>query len=265
MDGALEHNSLLTVKDVQKSFGGLVAINGVSFALEEGQIKSIIGPNGAGKTTLLNLIMGVYSAEAGKISFNNHSIERLKPHQIASLGVSRTFQTIALFENMSVIENVMVGRHVRTRSEFFSNSFLLPGAKAEEASIAQTAWEKLDLVGLKERGIEAVTALTFAEQRLLEVARALATDPKLILLDEPAAGLNMTEIKMISQLVRKIRDQGATVILVEHQMDLVMDISDEVLVLNYGTKIAEGKPKEIQNNQEVITAYLGEKIEIAKD
>lgn len=259
------HNSLLTVEDVQKSFGGLVAINRLSFTLEEGQIKSIIGPNGAGKTTLLNLIMGVYSPETGNIVFDNHRIERLKPYQIASLGISRTFQTIALFENMSVIENVMVGRHVRTRSEFFSNSFLLRQARIEEAAIARIAWEKLDLVGVKERGLEAATALTFAEQRLLEIARALATDPKLILLDEPAAGLNMTEIKMISHLVRRIRAQGVTVILVEHQMDLVMDISDEILVLNYGTKIAEGKPDDIQNNQEVITAYLGEKIEIAKD
>jgi len=255
----------LTVEDVQKSFGGLVAINRLSFTLEEGQIKSIIGPNGAGKTTLLNLIMGVYSPETGNIVFDNHRIERLKPYQIASLGISRTFQTIALFENMSVIENVMVGRHVRTRSEFFSNSFLLRRARIEETAIARIAWEKLDLVGVKERGLEAATALTFAEQRLLEIARALATDPRLILLDEPAAGLNMTEIKMISQLVRNIRAQGVTVILVEHQMDLVMDISDEILVLNYGTKIAEGKPGEIQNNQEVITAYLGEKIEIAKD
>lgn len=255
----------MTVEDVQKSFGGLVAINRLSFTLEEGQIKSIIGPNGAGKTTLLNLIMGVYSPETGNIVFDNHRIERLKPYQIASLGISRTFQTIALFENMSVIENVMVGRHVRTRSEFFSNSFLLRQARIEEAAIARIAWEKLDLVGVKERGLEAATALTFAEQRLLEIARALATDPKLILLDEPAAGLNMTEIKMISHLVRRIRAQGVTVILVEHQMDLVMDISDEILVLNYGTKIAEGKPDDIQNNQEVITAYLGEKIEIAKD
>lgn len=255
----------MTVEDVQKSFGGLVAINRLSFTLEEGQIKSIIGPNGAGKTTLLNLIMGVYSPETGNIVFDNHRIERLKPYQIASLGISRTFQTIALFENMSVIENVMVGRHVRTRSEFFSNSFLLRRARIEETAIARIAWEKLDLVGVKERGLEAATALTFAEQRLLEIARALATDPRLILLDEPAAGLNMTEIKMISQLVRNIRAQGVTVILVEHQMDLVMDISDEILVLNYGTKIAEGKPGEIQNNQEVITAYLGEKIEIAKD
>lgn len=265
MKSKLGYNSLLTVEDVEKSFGGLVAINHVSFVLKEGQIKSIIGPNGAGKTTLLNLIMGVYSPEAGKIFFSTHRIEKLKPHQIASLGISRTFQTIALFENMSVVENVMVGRHVRTRSEFFSNSFLLRRARIEEEAIAQDAWEKLALVGLKERGLEPVSALTFAEQRLLEIARALATDPKIILLDEPAAGLNATEIKMMSQLIQKIRAQGITVILVEHQMGLVMDISDEISVLNYGTKIAEGKPNEIQNNQEVIKAYLGEKIEIAKD
>ena len=259
------YNSLLTVEDVEKSFGGLVAINRVTFTLEEQQIKSIIGPNGAGKTTLLNLIVGVYSPGGGKILFHNHQIEKLKPHQIASLGISRTFQTIALFENMSVVENVMVGRHVRTRSEFFSNSFLFRRARIEEAAIARIAWEKLDLVGLKERGLEPVSALTFAEQRLLEIARALATDPKVILLDEPAAGLNATEIKMMSQLIQTIRGQGVTILLVEHQMGLVMDISDEILVLNYGTKIAEGKPSEIQNNLEVITAYLGEKIEIDKD
>ncbi len=255
---------LLSVENVHKSFGGLIAINQLSFKIHEGQIKSVIGPNGAGKTTLLNLIMGVDTAEAGKIIFDRQSIERMKPHQIASLGISRTFQTIALFENMSVIENVMVGRHVRTRSEFLSNSFLLPRARNEEAAITRMAWEKLDLVGLKARGSETASALTFAEQRSLEIARALASDPKLLLLDEPAAGLNRTEIKMISQLVRTIRDQAVTVILVEHQMDLVMDISDEILVLNYGTKIAEGTPGEIQANEEVITAYLGEKIDIAK-
>jgi len=260
----LGHNTLLAVENIQKNFGGLNAINKVSFTLEEGRIKSIIGPNGAGKTTLLNLIMGVYSTEAGKIVFQDHPIERLKPHQIASLGIVRTFQTIALFENMTVLENVMVGRHVRTRSGFFSNSFLFPRAKLEEAEIARTAWEKLELVGLRERGRESASALTFAEQRLLEIARAMASDPKLVLLDEPAAGLNKTEVKIISQLVRTIRGGGVTVILVEHQMDLVMDISDEIVVLNYGTKIAEGKPKEIQNNQEVITAYLGEKIEVAE-
>lgn len=259
------HNSLLTVEDVQKSFGGLVAIDHVSLALREGQIKSIIGPNGAGKTTLLNLLMGIYPPDKGKIIFNTHRIEKLKPHQIASLGISRTFQTIALFENMSVIENVMVGRHVRTRSEFFSNSFLLRRARIEEDNIVQDAWERLALVGLKERGLEPSSALTFVEQRLLEISRALATDPKLILLDEPAAGLNATEIKMMSQLIQQIRAEGITVILVEHQMSLVMDISDEILVLNYGSKIAEGKPSEIQNNQEVINAYLGEKIEIVKD
>jgi ABC-type branched-subunit amino acid transport system ATPase component len=259
------NSSLLTVEEVEKSFGGLVAINHVSFTMGEGQIKSIIGPNGAGKTTLLNLIMGVYSPEAGKILFNHHRIEKLKPHQIASLGISRTFQTIALFENMSAVENVMVGRNVRTRSEFFSNSFLLRRARIEEDAIAQNAWEKLYLVGLKERGSELASALTFAEQRLLEIARALSTDPKLILLDEPAAGLNATEIRMMSQLIQRMRTKGITILLVEHQMGLVMDISDEILVLNYGTKIAEGKPREIQNNQEVINAYLGEKIEIAKD
>lgn len=265
MNGGVDNNSLLIVEDVEKIFGGLVAINHLSFTIDEGQIKSIIGPNGAGKTTLLNLIMGVYSPDRGKILFDAHRIEKLKPYQIASFGISRTFQTIALFENMSVVENVMVGRHVRTRSEFFSNSFLFRRARTEENAISKMAWEKLDLVGLKERGWEPAPALTFAEQRLLEIARALATDPKLLLLDEPAAGLNMTEIKMISQLVQKIRAQGVTVILVEHQMDLVMDISDEILVLNYGTKIAEGKPREIQNNPEVIRAYLGEKIDIAKD
>jgi ABC-type branched-subunit amino acid transport system ATPase component len=260
----VEYNALLTATEVKKSFGGLTAINHVSFSLREGQIKSIIGPNGAGKTTLLNLIMGIYPPDSGKIAFLNQSIERLKPHHIASLGISRTFQTIALFENMSVVENVMVGKHVRTKSEFFSNSFLLRRAKIEEDLISRDAWEKLALVGLKERGLEPASAITFAEQRLLEIARALATDPKIILLDEPAAGLNITEIKMMSQLIQKIRSQGVTVLLVEHQMGLVMDISDEILVLNYGSKIAEGPPSEIQRNQDVIKAYLGEEIEIAE-
>ena len=258
------NNAVLTLEEVSKSFGGLLAINNVSFTLKEGQIKSIIGPNGAGKTTLLNLIMGVYTSNSGKIWSLNKRIDKLKPHHIASLGISRTFQTIKLFENMSVVENVMVGKHVRTKSEFFSNFFLLRQARTEEDSITHDAWEKLDLIGLKERGLESASAITFAEQRLLEIARALATNPKILLLDEPAAGLNVTEVKMMSQLIKKIRDQGITVILVEHQMSLVMDISDEILVLNYGSKIAEGTPNEIQNNEEVIKAYLGEKIDLVK-
>jgi len=257
-------NVILTLEGVNKSFGGLLAINNVSFTLSEGQIKSIIGPNGAGKTTLLNLIMGVYLPDSGKICFLNERIDKLKPHHIASLGISRTFQTIKLFENMSVVENVMVGKHVRTKSEFLSNFFISRQARTEEDLITNDAWEKIDLIGLKERGLELASAITFAEQRLLEIGRALATNPKIILLDEPAAGLNVTEVKNMSQLIKKIRDLGITVILVEHQMSLVMDISDEILVLNYGIKIAEGKPTEIQNNQEVIKAYLGEEIEIAK-
>ena len=264
MSNIAGHNSFLTVEEVRKSFGGLNAINRVSFTLREKQIKSIIGPNGAGKTTLLNLIMGIYSPDSGKISFLNQRIDKLKPHQIAKIGISRTFQIIALFENMSVIENVMVGLHVRTKSEFFSNSFLLHRARREEDLIFQNAWEKLGFVGLGERGSEPVSALTFPEQRLLEIARALSTNPKIILLDEPAAGLNTTEINMMSQLIQRIRTQGITVLLVEHQMRLVMDISDEILVLNHGVEIAEGQPNEIQNNHDVITAYLGEKIEIAK-
>ena len=224
-----ELNRILQVKSLRKNFGGVVALDDLSFEVHEGQIKSIIGPNGAGKTTLFNVISGIYPPTSGEVWFSGKRIANLPPHVAAKRGISRTFQNLQLFSNMSVLENVMVGKHVRTKSEFFSNSFLLRRAKIEEDLIARDAWEKLALVGLKERGLEPASAITFAEQRLLEIARALATDPKIILLDEPAAGLNITEIKMMAQLIQKIKSQGVTVLLVEHQMGLVMDISDEIL------------------------------------
>jgi len=226
-----------------------------------GQIKSIIGPNGAGKTTLFNIITGIFPPTGGIVQFKGKIINGEKPHRIAQRGISRTFQTLELFGNMTVLENVMVGRHVRTRTGLLRSGLRLPGLKKEEWGIRENAQERLNMVGLSHKANEPVPGLPLGEQKLVEVARALATDPELILLDEPAAGLNETEMIRMAEIIRKIREQGVTVLLVEHHMDLVMGISDEITVLNYGMKIAEGAPEEIKKDQKVIDAYLGEETE----
>ena len=251
-------SEVLQIQDLQKVFGGLRAIDGLSFTVSEGQIKSVIGPNGAGKTTLFNLITGVFPPTRGEFEFKGRVLNGRKPHEIARLGISRTFQNLELFGNMSVLENVMLGGHNRTSAGIFSAGLRLPGMKQEEKEIRQKALEELHFMGLEGKAHLGATSLPLGEQKLLEIARALATQPRLLLLDEPAAGLNIRETETLSETILRIRDRGITVMLVEHDMSLVMGISDEVLVLNYGKKIAEGKPREIQRNPEVIVAYLGE-------
>jgi len=249
---------ILRVEGLGKSFGGLRALESLDFTVSDQQIKSFIGPNGAGKTTLFNVITGIFSPTEGTFEFVGRTLNGVKLHAIARLGISRTFQNLALFGNMTALENVMLARHIRTTTGIFGAGLRLPGMRLEERRIQERALEELRFMGLENRAMAEATSLPMGEQRLLEIARALATQPRLLLLDEPAAGLNMRETAKLSETIRRIRERGITVMLVEHDMNLVMEISDEVLVLNHGKKIAEGSPKEIQRNPEVIAAYLGE-------
>lgn len=250
--------TLLDVRNVYKRFGGLKAVNDVSFAVRKGTIKSVIGPNGAGKTTLFNLISGNLPLNSGKVYFDSHRINGLKPYQIACRGISRTFQNIKLFPGMTALENVMVGRHSRSRAGFVAGMLHLPSTWPEERRIRERAMELLDLLEIAKYADTEATSLAFGQQRAVEFARALASEPSLLLLDEPAAGLNIYETAEIARLIVKIKDQGITVLLVEHDMSLVMDISDEIVVLSFGQKIAEDIPVNIQQNREVIQIYLGE-------
>ena len=254
---------MLELKNIHKYFGGLHAVSDVSFRVEQGTIKAIIGPNGAGKTTLFNLIAGVLEPSAGSIEFKGKQIQGLKPHQVAARGMSRTFQNINLFHGMTALENVMLGRHVRTRSGFLAGMFNLPKTWKEERDIRARSLELLELLEIAEYADVEATSLAFGQQRAVEMARALATDPEILLLDEPAAGLNIYETAEVARLISRIRDMGITVLLVEHDMSLVMDISEEIVVLSFGEKIAEDKPEAIQQNQEVIKIYLGEDEEVA--
>jgi branched-chain amino acid transport system ATP-binding protein len=251
-------NEVLRIQDLQKYFGGLRAIDGLDFAVSEGQIKSVIGPNGAGKTTLFNLITGVFPPTQGRFEFAGKILNRLKTHEIARLGISRTFQNLELFPNMNSLENVMLGCHTHTGAGMFRAGLRLPGMRREEKKIREKAMEELRFMGLEGKALLGSKSLPLGEQKLLEIARALAAQPRLLLLDEPAAGLNIRETETLSETILRIRGRGITVMLVEHDMSLVMGISDEVLVLNYGKKIAEGQPREIQRNRQVIAAYLGE-------
>ncbi len=251
----------LHVENLQKSFGGVQALKGLSFKVSPGIIKAIIGPNGAGKTTLFNVITGIFPPNGGAIALNGMSIEGRKAREIARLGVSRTFQNVEVFGRMTVLENVMVGRHIQSRAGIIRTGLRLAGMRREERQIRESAMQHLAFVGLENRATELAGNLPLGEQKLLEVARALATDPEILLLDEPAGGLNTRETEGLAALIHRILEQGITVVLVEHDMNLVMDISDEIMVMNFGEKIAEGKPKQIKNDPLVIEAYLGEEVD----
>ncbi len=250
--------SLLEVKNLGKDFGGVKAIQNLSFTIRPKSIKGFIGPNGAGKTTVYNVISGIIPHTCGEIRFRGERITGFRPYRIAEMGLVRTFQNIQLFHNMTVLENVMMGRHIRSSSGFWASSLRLPGMRAEEKKIREQALESLAFVGLQDKAHTAAASLPFGHQRLLEIARALATDPQLMLLDEPAAGLNTKETSQLAELIFQIRKREIAMMIVEHDMELVMEVSDEILVLEYGQKIAEDIPKNIQANPKVIAAYLGE-------
>lgn len=249
---------LLQIRNLNKRFAGVQAIFDLSFEVTRGSVTSIIGPNGAGKTTLINMISGFFSPSDGDILFNGKSLKGLKPYQVAARGIARTFQTVELFGKMTVHENVMLGRHLKSRKGLFSAAFRLPGVFREEADIRALALSVLERVGIAEYAHMKAANLPLGEQKLLEVARALACEPKLLLLDEPAAGLNEVETRKAAEMIMGLGKQGVTVILVEHDMKMVMAISDEILVLNYGAKIAEGPPTSIRTDPGVIKAYLGD-------
>jgi branched-chain amino acid transport system ATP-binding protein len=251
---------LLNIEGVSKRFGGLDALREVTFAVNQGQIKALIGPNGAGKTTLFNVASGSYRPTQGRVIFSGTDVTRQPPYRICRMGLGRTFQHSLVFDDMSVVENVSVGSYSRTRAGIVSAALSLPRHRREERETLRAAHDALRRVGLDHRAEEPAENLPMGERHLLEIARALASAPRLLLLDEPAAGLNDEETERLSETVRKIRDEGMTVLLVEHDMSFVMDISDEVVVLDYGRKIAEGPPLMIQDNEEVIKAYLGEEL-----
>nr|WP_237659724.1 ABC transporter ATP-binding protein [Tepidanaerobacter sp. GT38] len=249
---------LLEGTNLTMVFGGLSALNSVDITINQGEVLSVIGPNGAGKTTLFNLLTGVYTPTAGVIRFRKKEIKNLKPYEITKMGIARTFQNIRLFGEMTVLDNVIIGQHCRTKTGVFGAILKTPAVRKEEALVKEKAMDVLKFVGLDDVYNEKAKNLPYGKQRRLELARALATDPELILLDEPAAGMNPQETNELIELIEKLNDMGKTVLLIEHDMKLVMGISKRIMVLDYGRKIADGPPEEIRNNEKVIKAYLGE-------
>jgi len=250
-------NNLLQLSEVSKQFDGLLAIADVTFRLNSGEIVSLIGPNGAGKTTILNLISGVYPPTSGEIFLNGGSIAGLRPYQIAKKRVARTFQSVQIFQEMTVMENVLLGLHHRLRSGFLKGMVHLPAERKEEKKAVYRAADMLEKFGIGQLAYRKADSISLKEQRCLEIARSVVSDPCLLLLDEPAAGLNIRETEEMAEIIKGLGQQGLTILLVEHDMNLVMSIAQRIIVLHHGLKIAEGSPEEIQRNPEVIRAYLG--------
>lgn len=249
--------TILAARDISISFGGIKAIDGVSFQVSPGQILSIIGPNGAGKTTLFNIVSGVYERDQGRIELSGEDVTGLTPDKLAARGLSRTFQNLQIFQRMTAAENVMVGRHLRERCNLFADMFRLPSVTRQNSQTRDAALELLDDVGLKSSADVSAGSLSYGACKRLEIARALAAEPRVLLLDEPAAGCNPVETEEIDELIRRVAAKGIAVVLVEHDMKLVMKISDHILVLNRGKPIAEGGPREVRDNPAVLEAYLG--------